>query len=172
MGKSTLFSKVILNLRSRGIIVGGCVTSEKRVSGQRVGFRIRDLLTDDEGELASLTNRLGPRVGRYRVNLNDLSAIGVRALARAAREADLIVIDEIGPMELTSPDFRRSLRVCIDSGKPILAVVHESMNDPLIQELKSISGEATIVVSLENRDTLVAEVTRRVGSEIVVRDTP
>jgi len=152
--------------------VGGCVTSEKRVSGQRVGFRIRDLLTDDEGELASLTNRLGPRVGRYRVNLNDLSAIGVRALARAAREADLIVIDEIGPMELTSPDFRRSLRVCIDSGKPILAVVHESMNDPLIQELKSISGEATIVVSLENRDTLVAEVTRRVGSEIVVRDTP
>lgn len=150
--------------------MGGCVTSEKRVSGQRVGFRVRDLLTDDEGELASLTNRLGPRVGRYRVNLNDLSAVGARALVRAASEADLIVIDEIGPMELTSPDFRRSLRVCIDSGKPILAVVHESMNDPLIEEMKSISGETTIVVGLENRDTLVAEVTRRVGSEIVVRD--
>jgi len=172
MGKSTLFSKVILNLRSRGIIIGGCVTSEKRVSGQRVGFRIRDLLTDDEGELASVTNRLGPRVGRYRVNLKDLAAVGVRALERASREADLIVIDEIGPMELTSPDFRRSLRVCIDSEKPILAVVHESMNDPLIEELKSISGETTIVVGLENRDTLVAEVTQRVGSEIVVRDTP
>ena len=172
MGKSTLFSKVILNLRSRGIVVGGCVTSEKRVSGQRVGFRIRDLLTDDEGELASAANRLGPRVGRYRVNLNDLSAVGGRALERAAREADLIVIDEIGPMELTSPDFRRSLRVCITSGKPILAVVHERMNDPLIEELKSISVEATIVLSLENRDTLVAEITRRVGSEISVRDTP
>jgi len=170
MGKSTLFSKVILNLRSRGIIVGGCVTSEKRVSGQRVGFRIRDLLTDDEGELASVANRLGPRVGRYRVNLNDLAAVGVRALERAARDADLIVIDEVGPMELTSPDFRRSLRVCIDSGKPILAVVHE-MKDPLIDELKGISGETTIVVGLENRDALVAEVTQRVGSEIVVRDT-
>ena len=152
--------------------MGGCVTSEKRVSGQRVGFRIRDLLTDDEGELASAANRLGPRVGKYRVNLNDLSAVGGRALERAAREADLIVIDEIGPMELTSPDFRRSLRVCITSGKPILAVVHERMNDPLIEELKSISVEATIVLSLENRDTLVAEITRRVGSEISVRDTP
>jgi nucleoside-triphosphatase len=171
MGKSTLFSKVILNLRSRGIIVGGFVTSEKRVSGQRVGFRIRDLLTDDEGELASLTNRLGPRVGRYRVNLDDLSAVGVRALERAAKEADLIVIDEIGPMELTSPDLRRSLRTCIDSGKPILSVVHE-MKDPLIDELKRISGETTIVVDLENRETLVAEVTRRVGSQIIVRDTP
>jgi nucleoside-triphosphatase len=172
MGKSTLFSKVILNLRSRGIIIGGCVTSEKRVSGQRVGFRIRDLLTDDEGELASVTSKLGPRVGRYRVNLSDLSAVGGRALERAARDADLIVIDEIGPMELTSPDFRRSLRVCIDSEKPILAVVHERMNDPIIEELKSLSGEAPIVLGLENRDSLVAEVTRRVGSEIVVRDTP
>ena len=151
--------------------MGGCVTSEKRVSGQRVGFRIRDLLTDEEGELASVTSRLGPRVGRYRVNLNDLSAVGGRALERAAREADLIVIDEVGPMELTSPDFRRSLRVCITSGKPILAVVHE-MNDPLIQELKSIAGEATIVVSLENRETLVAEITRRVGSEISISDAP
>ena len=171
MGKSTLFSKVILNLRSRGIIVGGCVTSEKRVSGQRLGFRIRDLLTDDEGELASVASKLGPRVGRYRVNLNDLSSVGGRALERAARDADLIVIDEVGPMELTSPDFRRSLRVCLTSGKPILAVVHE-MKDPLIEELKGMSGEATIEVRLENRDALVAEITRRVGSEISVRDAP
>ncbi len=151
--------------------MGGCLTSEKRVSGQRVGFRIRDLLTDEEGELASVTSRLGPRVGRYRVNLNDLSAVGGRALERAAREADLIVVDEIGPMELTSPDFRRSLRGCIASGKPILAVVHERMNDPLIEELKRISGETTIVVGLENREGLVAEITRRVGVEVSVRDT-
>ena len=147
------------------------MTSEKRISGQRVGFRIRDLLTDDEGELASVTGRLGPRVGRHRVNLNDLSSVGGRALERAAKEADLIVIDEIGPMELTSSDFRRSLRVCITSGKPILAVVHERMNDPLIEELKGMSGEATVVVGLENRDSLVPEITRRVGSEISVRDT-
>ena len=74
-------------------------------------------------------------------------------------------------MELTSPDFRRSLRVCLTSGKPILAVVHE-MKDPLIEELKGMSGEATIEVRLENRDALVAEITRRVGSEISVRDAP
>ncbi len=170
IGKSTVLSKVVLNLRSRGLIVGGCVTSEVRVSGRRVGFRLRDLLTDEEGELASDTGRLGPRVGKYRVNLEGVSAVGGKSLLTAARKADLIVIDEVGPMELTSPDFRRSLEGCIASGKPILAIIHERMNDPLIEELRSLALVEPIEVSLTNRDSLANEVTRKIGLQVPVRD--
>ena len=169
IGKSTLVSKVIFDLRSRGMIVGGCVTTEKRVNRQRVGFRLKDLLTENEGELASVTGRLGPRVGKYRVNLNDLSSVGAKALLEASKSAELIVIDEVGPMELTSPDFRRALQACSTSRKPILAVIHESMNDPLIAELKTFSNGNIFTVGLENRDSLAKEITQRIFLEVSSR---
>jgi len=166
IGKSTLVSKVIFNLRSRGIIVGGCVTAEKRVKQQRVGFRLKDLLTGEEGELASVEGGLGPRIGKYRVNLNTLSSIGVKAMVDATEQAELIVIDEVGPMELTSPEFRRALKVSIASMKPILAVVHERLNDPLLLELRAICEGGVLTVGLANRDALANEVTRRIASQL------
>lgn len=110
------------------------------------------------GELASLTG-LGPRVGRYRVNLADLSAIGAAGLTKAAVVSEVIVIDEVGPMELVSPEFRRSVRACIDSGKPILAVVHERLEDDLLAELREKAKE-TVAVTIESRDEVADTLAR------------
>ncbi|HKT22137.1 MAG TPA: nucleoside-triphosphatase, partial [Nitrososphaerales archaeon] len=51
---------------------------------------------------------------------------------------------------------------CIASGKPILAVVHERLEDDLIHELRS-GAEETFVLSVENRD----EVTDLVSAALV-----
>lgn len=158
IGKSAFVSKVIMRLKSRGIIVGGCTTLEKRVKGARVGFELRDLSTGNTGELASVSGKLGPRVGKYRVNLGDLSSVGAQGLSRAATSSEVIVIDELGPMELVGPEFRRSAKLCIDSGKPLVAVVHERLDDDLINEVKEKANEV-MVLSLENRDALVEELT-------------
>ena len=154
VGKTTTISRVAVRVMSAGVIVGGCTTSEKRSGGARVGFAIKDLSTGRSGELASATSRFGPKVGRYRVNLTDLASVGGAGLASAAERAEMIVIDEVGPMELVSPEFRRGIRTCIDSGKPMLAVVHQSIEDDLIAELKSKAIE-TIELSVENRDEIV-----------------
>lgn len=153
MGKSTLVSRVILRLKSAGVIVGGCTTSEKREGGARTGFAVTDLTTGKKGELASVTSRLGPKVGRYRVNLTDLAAVGAAGLEAAASSSELIVIDEVGPMELVSPEFRRGVARCIEAGRPLLAVVHERLEDDLIAELKSRATE-TVILSVENRDAV------------------
>jgi len=142
---------VILRLKSSGFIVGGCLTSERREKGARVGFDVRDLTDGRMGELASTSRKLGPRVGKYRVNLQDLAGVGASGLMRAALSSEVIVIDEVGPMELVSPEFRKAVRACIDSGKPILAVVHERIEDDLLAELKSKSSE-TLELSVENRE--------------------
>ncbi len=157
VGKSTLVSKVVLRLKSAGVIVGGCLTSERRRKGVRVGFGLRDLTNGTEGELASVDAALGPWVGRYRVNLKDLGSIGGKALVDAAASSEAIVIDEVGPMELVSPEFRRGVRACLDSGKPLLAVVHERMEDDLIVELKRAAGGAAEVTA-ENRDDLAEKI--------------
>ena len=165
IGKSTIVSKLILRLKSLGVIVGGCATFERRAKGTRVGFELRDLSTGMTGELASISGRLGPKVGKYRVNLVDLSKIGAAGLSRAAASSELIVIDELGPMELVGPEFRRSVRECIDSGKPIVAVVHERLEDDLINEVKEKAARV-IVLSLENRGNVVAELTDELAAAL------
>ena len=151
MGKSNAVSKIVMKLKSSGVIVGGCTTSEKRAGGARTGFEIRDLSSGKSGELASAASRIGPRVGRYRVNLADLARIGGTALDAASSSSELIVVDEVGPMELVSPEFRKGVRKCIDSGKPMLAVVHERLDDDLLNELRK-KAEAIITLTVENRD--------------------
>jgi nucleoside-triphosphatase len=156
VGKSTALSKVVLRLKSAGVIVGGFTTSEQRSGGTRIGFAIRDLTTGRSGQLASASARVGPRVGRYRVNLEDLAKVGAAGLDAAAERSELIVIDEVGPMELVSPEFRRAVKKCVESAKPLLAVVHERLDDDILNELRS---KATSVFSMtvETRDQIVEE---------------
>lgn len=156
VGKSTLVSRVVLRLKSAGVIVGGCTTVEKREGGARIGFEVRDLTTGRIGELASVSSKFGPRVGRYRVNLTDLARVGASGVEAAAMSSELIVIDEVGPMELVSPEFRRAVRKCIDSGKPVLAVVHERLEDDLLSELRS-RATTLFTLSVENRDEAAQE---------------
>ncbi|MBI3858837.1 MAG: NTPase [Thaumarchaeota archaeon] len=151
VGKSTLVSKVVLRLKSAGVIVGGCVTSERRKKGARIGFELRDLTNGTQGELASLDAPFGPKVGRYRVNLKDLASIGARGLSDAAARAEVIVIDELGPMELTSPEFRRGVKASLDSGKPVLVVVHERLDDELLNGVRASATESFELTTM-NRD--------------------
>ena len=156
VGKSTLISRIVLRLKSAGVIVGGCTTAEKRSGGARVGFEVRDLTSGRSGELASVESKLGPRVGRYRVNLANLARVGAAGIEAATSSSELIVIDEVGPMELVSPEFRRAVQRCIDSGKPMLAVVHERLEDDLLSELRS-KATAQFTLSLDNRETTAEE---------------
>ena len=142
--------------------VGGCLTREKREGRQRVGFTITDLMSGKEAELASNKTALGPRVGRYRVSVSGLAEVGARALHDAAARADVIVIDEIGPMELTSAEFRRAAEECISSGKPVLAVVHEQMKDPLIEKFREMEGAVITGVTLHNREVLAKTIAEEI----------
>jgi len=156
VGKSTAVSKIVLRLKSAGVIVGGCTTSERKSGGVRIGFEVRDLTTGRVGQLASVASKFGPRVGRYRVNLTDVARVGASGLEAAAASSEIIVIDEVGPMELVSPEFRRGVQRCIESGKPILAVVHERLEDDLLNELRT-KATATLNLSVENRNEVTEE---------------
>ncbi len=145
-----------MRLKSACVIVGGFLTSERKAKGARIGFEVVDLTDGGREELASSTSSLGPKIGRYRVNLTDLARIGAAGLAKAALVSELIVIDEVGPMELISPEFRRAVRSCIDSGKPILAVIHGRLEDDLLTELKE-KAQSTVALTVESRDEVADE---------------
>jgi len=106
------------------------------------------------GTLASLDGP-GPKVGRHRVHLADLEVVGARAIERAVREAELVVIDEVGPMELLSEEFVEAVEAALDSDKPILAVVHMRSEHHLAKKIRE--GFRLFVVTPESRDRLAGE---------------
>jgi len=154
IGKTTVLIKTMSIMRSHGYALGGMLCREVRVKGERTGFELMDVASGQKGILASTKLNTGPKLGKYRVNLIDLAEIGAKGLLNAIDFCDIIICDEIGPMELFSPDFRHAVKVIAESGKPVLGIVHKRLNDPLIQELKSKPFVEVIEVTHENREKL------------------
>lgn len=161
IGKTTVLRRAVSLLRERGWIVGGMFSAEIRRSGQRIGFEISDLLSGDSGTLAHMESKRGPRIGKYRVNLVDLDSIGVGAIVKALDEADIVCCDEIAPMELSSPLFREVILETIESRKPLLATIHQTAQDSLIEEIKMNPRAVVLEVTMENRGTLHVDIVQR-----------
>ncbi len=158
VGKSTLFNRLVEALRSYGCRVGGISAPEVRSGGRRIGFLIVDLATGDRGFLAKRGYESQARVGSYGVVVSDVLRVGVPALRRAITEADVIGIDEIGPMELAVEELRDAIIRALSSGKPVVGVIHRRLRlrDPQVYRLASSLGPV-IEVSVENRDRLATE---------------
>jgi nucleoside-triphosphatase len=162
IGKSTALSKILLEVRTAGFAPGGVLTREIRSHGEREGFQLIDIASDQSEKLADVKGITGPRIGKYRVNLKALSTIGVEALRHAALRSDLVAVDEVGPMELLSPEFRKAIRSAVLESvkKPSVCVVHKRFQDPLIEELRGSTEAIEHEITFENRSELPQEVTK------------
>ncbi len=166
IGKTTVLRNAVGLLKARGRIVGGMVSSEIRHRDRRIGFGVSDLMSNDSGTLAHVKQEHGPRVGKYRVNLEDLEHVGVRAIQKALEEAEIVCCDEIAPMELASPLFREAIRRTVKSSKPFLATIHQTARDTFVQEIKSRPNVELLEVTKENRDQLHLEVVRLIENDL------
>jgi len=154
VGKTSVLLRAVDGLKSRGYRVGGMISREVREGGVRVGFEIIDFSTGQRGWLAHVNQPTGPQISKYRVNLTDLNAIGVSSIVNALTTADVIVVDEIGPMELFSPAFREAVVQAIESKKPMLGTIHFRASDPFIDIIKNRDDAEILEVTLENRRSL------------------
>jgi len=140
-GKTTLVVGLVGDLASLGFKAAGFVTEEIREGSRRTGFRVRDL-RGGEALFAHVDFRGGPRVGKYGVDLEAFERTALRSLQTAGDEVDLLVIDEIGKMELLSPAFRHLLVDLLEGPLPLLATLHATPH-PLTE---GISGRADVSV--------------------------
>lgn len=154
VGKTTVLMKTVNALKESGYKVGGIISREVREGGTRVGFEIVDLHSSKRGWLAHVNQKSGPQVGKYRVNIEDLAAIGAQAILDAVENCDVIAIDEIGPMELFSEKFKEAVRKTLESRKLVIAIVHWKAQDVLISEARKREDAEIITVTYENREKL------------------
>jgi nucleoside-triphosphatase len=154
VGKTSVLLRVTESLKVQGYTVGGMVSREVRSGAGRLGFDISDLTTGKKGWLARVGQKQGPHVGKYTVNLQDIKYIGVEAIATAVANSDVVAIDEIGPMELCSPEFKEAVKRAVESPKLVVGVVHWRSSDSLITEMKTRSDVEVHLVTHENRGNL------------------
>ena len=157
VGKSTLVAKVTSGTKLR---VGGVLARDRRYKDRRTGFELLDLSTGMVGILADESGD-GPQLGKYRVHLDDLDLIGAQAVENALG-CDLIVVDEVGPMELTSRRFVSAVETAIASPKPMLVVLHQWSNHRLAKKIRG--SFRVLTVTRENRDSLADEIAKALKS--------
>jgi len=151
-GKTTLIRRVLARL---SIPAGGFYTQEVRDSGVRVGF---ELVTLDgrRGLLAHVDNLSTNRVGKYGVDLSALDDIGVGAIQAAIEEESLVVIDEIGPMEIFSAAFRHIVIEALEGETTVLGtIVKRSV--PFADVVRQKPQVRLVEVEPGTRDNLVEQ---------------
>ncbi len=157
IGKTTIFGKVVEMLRASGARVDGFMCPEVRVHGRRIGFDILDLVTGDRVPLSRLCTLAGGhaivgRVGRYCV-FQDAGSFGCRVLRRALGAADIVGVDEVGPMELMVRELRNCIYEVLENNNVnALLVVHRRV----VRDLTKRFGRDLKVfwVDESNRNTL------------------
>jgi nucleoside-triphosphatase len=154
-GKTTLALSVAEALKAQGLTVSGFVTEEIRDSGRRTGFSV-EAFGGERGVLAHTDRAGGPRVGRYGIDVATFERI---ALAALEDPADIVVIDEIGKMELLSIAFHAAVAEILDGDRSVLATVH-AFRHPFTDALKARSDVEVVTIDRSRRAGMAAEIER------------
>ena len=157
-GKTQTLLRIIQLLEQEGITVGGMVTEPIVEKHRRSGFQITNWLTKEHAVFAheALKSRL--RSGRYGVNLAALEDLGTRALAEARESADVIVIDEVGKMEVESEPFTKSVTDTLDANKSIVMTLHKKSRNPLLQDIRRRDELRLLEVTPVNKNLLAFKI--------------
>jgi nucleoside-triphosphatase len=151
IGKTTVIRAVAEQLGERA---GGFYTEEIRATGGRKGFRLVTL--DGQEAVMAHVNLRGqgrPRVSRYGVDVAAIERVGVAALRRAMDRGQIVVVDEIGKMELFCGPFKDVVLQAMGGPYTVVATVMAKPN-PWVDSLKAMPGVIMREVTTENRSQL------------------
>jgi nucleoside-triphosphatase len=159
VGKTTLMRRIHDHYKNKRLRVDGMVTREVRKGDERIGFKITDLSSGAEGWLARAGDSVGPRIGKYSVDSEDLEEIGIGALKGVADgSADLVLVDEIGPMEMTSSAFRVALAKLLSAGRNVIATVKYGSHYPEIERSPGFAEAVSLEISRDNREEVIQKI--------------
>ena len=156
-GKTTVIVRLAECLAGRRI--AGFYTQEVREGGRRTGFGVRTF-GGAEGTLSSVHFTRGPRVGRYRVDVEGFEAVIAPELWTPPEQVNLFLVDEIGKMECFSRRFVAAMRRILDAPVPVVATV-AMKGGGFIAEVRQRPDVALLEVTHQNRDALPRDLARR-----------
>ncbi len=130
-GKTTLCEKIFSELKGTA---SGIITKEVRERGRRVGFVFHDLNDGEEIWLAHKDNPSPIRVGKYGVFVENIEKISEKLYRYM--DADVLIVDEVGPMELKSSSFIRVMGKVLERNRSTIVTIHLRSKHPLLEKIR------------------------------------
>src|SRR6266545_1446271 len=146
IGKTTIARRLVELLREHGVPLRGFTTEEIREGKRRIGFAVETVL-GKRAVLAHVDLPGPPRVGRYGVDLPGFEKLALPGL-RTPKVGGVVIIDELGKMELASAQFREVVTVHV-------------YRHPYTESLKARPDVEVVRVNAHNRDDLPARLWER-----------
>ena len=124
-GKTTAVKRLSEALARDGVKLRGFVTEEVLVGGKRVGF---DVVTIPDGKRGILSRKGGPaahpKTGQYSVDVASFEKLALPTIAPPASQEDVVlVLDEIGRMELHSAAFAARVEELLKRGTRLVGAI-------------------------------------------------
>ncbi len=162
VGKTATLAAICRKLERDDFVIGGMITRAYRPppGDVRVGFYVEDWQTGDKEVFSSkeFNTRYKTETddGVYFVDLDPLERIGVKAIRDAIldEEVDIIIIDEVGKMEMHSEAFNEVVKQALDCPKPVIMTLHKKSRNPLLQDLRRRDDVRILEVTAVNKNLL------------------
>lgn len=160
VGKTTTVKKIVKEIKYS---TAGFYTEEIRNErNTRVGFKIITIHERKEGLLAHVDSTSNRKVGKYSVLVDEFEKI---AIPEMEKEAEIIVIDEIGKMELFSNLFKKKLLECLNKGN-VLATITMRGGGKFVERIKNRNDVELIELTVQNRDRFVSDIIEKLNERI------
>jgi nucleoside-triphosphatase THEP1 len=150
IGKTSIIKAVISKLTDK---CAGFYTEEILERDERVGFQLVTL-AKKSCTLSHRDKSGHVHVGRYGVDLECVEEVGVTAIKKGIKAGKIIIIDEIGKMEILSRSFRLAVLDALDSQNAVLGTMLFK-RQPFCEKIRARKDVEVLEVTEGNREKLV-----------------
>ncbi|MFW6134132.1 MAG: nucleoside-triphosphatase [Elusimicrobiota bacterium] len=157
-GKTTLIKKAISDIDHPV----GFYTEEIRKNGKRCGFITNTLSTCNSQQLAHTDISSEHTLGKYKINVQNFEKL-IKKEFENYTKAELLVIDEIGKMEIFSKYFREKIIELLNSPIPLIGIIQKT-NYPFIKNLTSRNDITIVELKRNNSENLFQKITSWINS--------
>ena len=156
-GKTYTLRRVIEMLTSDGKMSVGGMIDEKVVDAtgrKKLGIKVTDLMTGESQTFARPDIESKIMVGTLGVDLALFESVSIAAIKNACEQCDIIIIDEIGKVEVESQAFVDAVNDALDVDKPMIITLHKKSRNPLLQDIRRRDDVRILEVTPTNRNIL------------------
>ena len=137
-GKTTFVKNLVNDLKNENLQIAGFLALGKDTSGTREGFNLHNLLTDETIAICTTTfqeNYL--QIGKYFFDPTAFSKGNNWLINTLQEKPDLVVIDEIGPMELQGKGWAPALNWLTKESKAFqIWIIRKGLVDLILKKWK------------------------------------
>lgn len=161
-GKTTQVQKIVDSLTKRNISVSGILAPRIIKDGLTIGYDIVDIETNNQEPF--LRNNIDdnlPKIGNYTISPQGLEN-GINILTKSAlNNSSLVVIDEIGKLELNDQGWAANVAELVNGSSVLLFAVRDSFTGQVIKKW-NLKDCSVFTVS----DDLYKEVSERIANHL------